>query len=67
MWLEIANTTGVVQGMLNLERVDIVKLGPSHGDSYYELTVTKGTASKVYYIDGTDLNKLNHYLDTKRS
>lgn len=64
MFIEIADASGVVQGMLNLARIDVVKMGPPHGESFFELTVTQGTTTKTFYIDGTDLNKLNHYLDT---
>ena len=66
MWIEICNSEGVVQGRLNLERLDIVKVGGVHGANYFELTVKQGTVTKTYYVDGTDLNKLLHYLNESR-
>lgn len=66
MWIEICDSEAVVQGMLNLERLDVVKVGSAHGDNYCELIVKQGTVTKTYYVDGTDLNKLQHYLNESR-
>jgi len=66
MWVQIFNESGVVQGMLNIQSCDIVKIGGAQGYNFFKITVTKGSITKDYYIGDQDLSSLQRYLNRSR-
>lgn len=63
MFIHVMNTSGEDMGMLNLDRLDLVKPTSLPAEDHDELKVRQGTTNTTFHISHSDYLQLMRYLD----